>query len=73
MDDHHGSFLKFIEDLESLRKEKKLTPHVAQCLIPDISANTTNTTICVGQEGPADIAKAPPSSPSKEGETCTHS
>lgn len=77
--EHHDSFLRFIEELESLRKEKKLHPNVAKSLLPDISSNGTAGNFCSGQEGPAVAVKAcggagaPPSSPSKEGEARTHS
>lgn len=75
--DHHYDFLRFIEELESLRKEKKLTPHAAKHLLPDISSNSTAGNFCSGQEGSAVTVKAcggagGPSPSSKEGEGRTH-
>lgn len=75
--DHHGSFLRFIEELESLRQAQKLNPHAAKHLLPDISSNCTAGNFCSGQEGPAVTVKAcggagGPSPSPKEGEGRTH-
>lgn len=71
--EHHDSFLRFIEELESLRQTQKLHPHAAKHLLPDISSNGTAGNFCSGQEGPAVTVKAcggagGPSPSSKEGE-----
>lgn len=76
--DHHGSFLRFIEELESLRQTQKLHPNAAKSLLPDISSNGIAANFCSGQEGPAVTVKAcggagGPSSSSKEGEARTDS